>query len=124
MDPRIKKAIKRAENEKRKEQEARLAEVEKKAKEHEKWIASFDKKADAWVAKKLFDKIGSAAAGGGDRVYLATDQKDEFIPSEALAKAAKKVDGLTVEQKWNEGYRDAEYEIDPHWEYYVKWSVR
>lgn len=122
MDPRIKKAIKKAEDKKRKEFEARLEEVEKKAREHEQWIASFDKKADAWVAEKLFDKIGLAAASGDDRVLLFTGHKDEFIPPEALVKSAKKISGLTIEQKWNEGFRDAEYEIDPHWDYYVKWS--
>lgn len=123
MDPRIKKAIKKAENKKKQEQEAIWQKNAAEEKMRKRQIESSVPKARLWVKEVLFDLIGEAQANGSKRVYLSVGSGyKEYIPAEALSIAAGEIDGLKVEWEWNEGSTDWEYPIEPHREYYVTWD--
>ncbi len=130
MDPRIKKAIRKAVDKKQRAlEEEHQKKVEREA-ERVRHIASYAAKADLWVKQNIFDQIGEAVAAGSDRIYLAgvrlsptsSETSSDYIPSEALAKAVEKIDGLSIEKRWNEGSTDWEYPVEPYMEYYVKWG--
>jgi hypothetical protein len=121
-DPRITKAIKDGQ---RVKNAANAAAAKKRADEAEKEkrrIASYSKQADEWVEKKLFKLIAKAERENSTRVELHSS--DPYIPTEALIKAVKKIEGLTVESVWVQDWNDPDCGLieAAHYDYYVKWK--
>ena len=123
IDPRLTRAVKAGEKVRRaaqaKKDKSRSYETDKERRR----IASFSKRSDEWVENSLFKLIAEAEAEGSNRVRLYCNDPP-YVPEEALVKAVKKIDGLTVENKWIEDWNDPDCGLiqAAHYEYYVKWK--
>lgn len=120
VDKRLQEAIQSGFKEKQKLQREKEKKQQVIAESKENDLKKFLPKARAWVRDHLFEHIAEQEKLGYN-VLIISDYIDG-IPTEAIARIAKKIDGLTIWSQTDVTWEDSDFGKFRELRYYFKWK--